>query len=432
MARVLVRYVCNSRYSQNKVAEMRPCFTKLNIVNQLYMKKKTYTYEPTLKLRSILPYALITLYLLICSLPSKSLAVQDSFEIRGSTAFKNIDVIYLSYYSSILKKRIDDSSKVIDGYFSFKGIAGDPAVAFLKYSRDRVIDHQMTIMFIEPTKMEIKLTNPPFEVTMISGSKTHFEYDSLYRSKKSLFAKYRQIIEDIEKGSGDKDELEKKLIPYNEGVKQFDLDFFAAHPHSFATGYLLQFYYRKLPAEELRKYYYNMNNKLRESIYGERLKELIPKIKLNLAGEVAPDFTAVSYTKELISLSKFQGRYILLDFWADWCVPCRKNFPSLIKLYNRYHEKGLEIIGVADNDFKQVAWQKAIKDDKVEIWHHVLRGLQKNETDEIDKTKSISDQYNVTLLPTKILIDQAGLIIGRYQGEKGDQDLETKLIEIFK
>jgi hypothetical protein len=175
------------------------------------MKKQLNFFILVGKLQFIIPPLLVAIFPLICSLPCKCQAVQDSFEIKGTAAIKNIDVVYLSYYSSILKKRIDDSSNVIDGYFFLKGIAGDPAVAFLKFSRDRVIDGQMTIMFIEPAQMEIKLTNLPFEVTMISGSKTHLEYDSLYKKKKLLFEKYKQIIEDLEKDLGDKDELEKIL-----------------------------------------------------------------------------------------------------------------------------------------------------------------------------------------------------------------------------
>jgi thiol-disulfide isomerase/thioredoxin len=371
-------------------------------------------------------------FLALCLYPltGKGQPLAKMFYLHGSAIVEKQDKVYFSYYSNTLQKGIDDSCKIIDGHFFFKGFTTDPAVAFVRLTRDRIVDDQTAIIFIEPVKMEIKLTSSPFEVVMISGSKTQSEYDSLNEEKKLLRKKYEQIITAFEKGNKDSPEI--KMEPYYEGLRQLDYNFFASHPHSFATGYLLQFYYRELSADALRKYYYNMDRALRSSIYGIRLKELIPKIKLTLPGKLAPEFTSTTYKNEILSLSNFHGRYVLLDFWADWCVPCRQNFPQLLKLYDKYHNKGLEIIGVADNDFQQEAWEKAIKNDKVGMWYHILRGLQKNKMEAIDKTNSINDKYNVSLLPTKILIDPSGIIIGRYEGTEGDKQLGIKLQEIFE
>ncbi|MEO6720483.1 MAG: TlpA disulfide reductase family protein [Ferruginibacter sp.] len=370
------------------------------------------------------------LALCLYPLSGKGQPLPKVFYLNGSAITEKQDKVYLSYYSNTLQKGINDSCKIIDGHFFFKGLTNDPAVAFVRLSRDRVVDDQTAIIFIEPVKMEIKLTSSPFEVVMSSGSKTQLEYDSLNEKKKLLREKYKQIITEFEKGNKDRPEI--KMEPFYEELRQLDYTFFASHPHSFATGYMLQFYYRQLSADALRKYYYNMDNTLRTSIYGIRLKDLIPKIKLTLPGKRAPEFTSTTYKNEPTSLSNFQGQYVLLDFWADWCVPCRQNFPHLLKLYAKYHNKGLEIIGVADNDFQQVAWKRAIENDKIGIWHNVLRGLQKSEMEAIDKTNSINDKYNVSLLPTKVLIDPSGIIIGRYEGTEGDEQLELKLKEIFE
>lgn len=377
-------------------------------------------------------FLVTAIILQLCPLNGKCQSLSNSFQMKGSTTIKGNEMVYITYYSDLTKKGVQDSSKIIDGHFSFKGAISNPAVAFIRLDRSKFVDNETAIMFIEPAMMEMNLVSNPFEVVMISGSKTQLEYEGLNRSKKNLSSKYKETIDSLKSGNGNKAELEIKIIPYYDEFKKLDIDFFTAHPHSFATGFLLQSYYRKLPADALRKYYYNMDATLRQSIYGIRLRELIPKIKVVLPGKIAPDFTSISYANEIIRLSKFQGRYVLLDFWADWCVPCRENFPHLINLYEKYHQKGLEIIGVADNDFKQEAWKKAIENDKVGIWYHILRGLQKNEMGVIDKTKSINDKYNTHVLPTKILIDQSGLIVGRYEGTDGDKELENKLREIFE
>jgi thiol-disulfide isomerase/thioredoxin len=120
----------------------------------------------------------------------------------------------------------------------------------------------------------------------------------------------------------------------------------------------------------------------------------------------------------------------LLDFWASWCVPCRKGNPHLIKLYNQYKEQGFEIIGISDDDSKVEAWHKAVEQDKIGIWKHVLRGMDiEKKMKGQSNPGDISEKYNISTLPTKILIDKNGKIIGRYGSE--EEDLDKKLAELM-
>ena len=123
---------------------------------------------------------------------------------------------------------------------------------------------------------------------------------------------------------------------------------------------------------------------------------------------------------------------MLLDFWASWCVPCRKGNPHLLSLYANYKDKGLEIIGISDDDKNPDAWKKAIEKDGIGVWKHVLRGMKQTPEGRADRSTSISDQYGTSTLPTKILIDPQGIIIGRY-GADGETDdaLDKKLAELF-
>ncbi len=375
----------------------------------------------------------ITLSLLF-SLYGKSQSLKDKFQIHGSIDIKQGDMIYLNYYSNLKEKGVNDSCKIQDGYFFFKGMISEPAVAFIKLSRDKNIDDKTAIMFIEPTNMKVKLCSNPFTVMMLSGSKTHIDFNSLNFKRKILNLKHKKIIEDFEKEKEyqKQDDLKINIDSLYAEIKQLEINFFATHPQSFVTGYLLQSYYRKLPPDSLQMYYNNMNEKLRKSIYGVQLKDQIYIKRSTMPAQKAPDFKTVTLDNKLIKLTDFEGRYVILDFWAHWCVPCRKSFPHLIGLFNKYHNKGLDIIGVADDDFMQDAWKKAIENDKVGIWYHILRGIKKNKVEEVDKTESINDAFNVNILPTKILIDQKGIIIGRYEGTEADHKLEKILQEIFK
>ncbi len=107
----------------------------------------------------------------------------------------------------------------------------------------------------------------------------------------------------------------------------------------------------------------------------------------------------------------------------------------MIRLYNTYNNKGLEIIGVSDDDSNHGAWKKAVEQDKIGIWHHVLRGLNMDlRMKNLPNPEDISEKYGISSLPTKILIDPTGKIIGRYGDNNGgsDQDLDKKLEELLK
>ncbi len=371
---------------------------------------------------------------LVFSINVISQPVGQSFQIDGTLISPVYGTIYFSYYSSIRKKRIDDSCKIVRGKFAFRGMLSEPAVAFLSLTKEIPINSQTTNMFIEPGLMKLKLTTDPVKVKMISGKKTQSEYENLNAKKKILETIYKKTIAEFEteEDGKRKDEIEIELAPYYKATRQLDIDFFTTHPQSFVTGFLLQYYYRSISIDSLQAYYNAMGEILKESIYGDQLQDIIQRKILRVSGKKAPDFTSLTNSRQIISLSDFKGRYVILDFWAHWCVPCRQSLPGLIQLFNKYHDKGLEIIGVADDDTSQDEWKQAIENDKVGIWYNVLRGLKKSALGDIDKTKSINDLYNVNLLPTKILIDQSGSIIGTYVGTEADEKLEKKLQKIFE
>lgn len=148
------------------------------------------------------------------------------------------------------------------------------------------------------------------------------------------------------------------------------------------------------------------------------------KKKLNAAkqfskGGQAPDFTSQTPEGEDFSLSDLKGKVVLLDFWASWCGPCRRENPNVVKMYNKYHEKGFDVLGIS-LDRKKDAWTKAIKADKL-TWHHVsdLKGW----------SNEVSKLYGVRSIPHTILLDREGKIIAK--NLRGPA-LEAKLKELFE
>jgi thiol-disulfide isomerase/thioredoxin len=365
----------------------------------------------------------------VCAQP-----IKNNFELNGKIYGLNTGMIYLGYYINKEQRVINDSSLIIDGVFSFKGSISEPAVAFINLSRNGAIGANGTEIFIEPAVMNVSLQTSKFYEVHLTGSIAQKEYEDLRAIKMSIKEKYKQQWNQWtdENFSGNRDSLGTVLTPLFDSLKKTDFTFFLSHPTSYVTAYFLQQHMSDLPIDSLTFIYTRLGNKLQQNIIGKRIFERISQQKSGSPGSMAKYFFAKDVNGNPVLSKLFKGRYLLLDFWASWCVPCRKNNPHLISVYKKYKGKGLAVIGIADDDGDTAAWKRAIETDSVGIWNHVLRGLNK-----IAKLKGerndedISEKFGVEVIPTMILIDKNGMIIGRYKGADDNPVLDKKLSEIF-
>ncbi len=349
---------------------------------------------------------------------------KDVFHLKGSIVTTEPMVIYVSYYSYISDIGVTDSCEVINGQFEFTGKINSPTIAFIRCDNSRVIDLKTVTVFLEPTEMEASLNREPFEVIRFDGSQTQLDYDSLMKRKSAITQHYKSVLEDLQIASelAKRDSLRKRLLPFYEEQQKEDLLFINRNPSSFISGYLLQSYYR-LPIDTLKRFYSSMDEKLKNSLFGKQLATVLRQKSANTAGKLAVDFYTNDVKGKPLRLSDYRGKYVLLDFWASWCVPCRAGNPHLVNLYKVYKNKGLVIIGISSDEKSQEAWKRAIIKDKLK-WVHVLRGA-KSETD----TSNLNYKFSVNSIPTKILIDKNGAIIGRWDGqtEQNDNDMDEVL-----
>lgn len=193
--------------------------------------------------------------------------------------------------------------------------------------------------------------------------------------------------------------------------------FIARHPDSFVSLYELNDMEQLYSVDSYANAFNTLTERLKSSMMGREIRVRIKQAKLTPTGKVASDFMRKNQFGEMIRLSDYRGKLVLLDFWGSWCVPCRQTHPHLKELYAQYKSKGLEIVAVANEkgntDIGKQNWLAAIKKDNIN-WVHVLNNEGSGDPD-------ITIVYGITSYPTKLLLDKNGKILMRVSSGLNDE-----------
>ena len=233
--------------------------------------------------------------------------------------------------------------------------------------------------------------------------------------------------------SANRDSISKLMEPLLKIRNERQKEYMEKYPSTALAAYLLRMETGRMTLEQMKEAYGKFDATAKETSAAKEIASEIAVLERVMPGKPAPEIAKNDLvTGKPFALSSLKGKVVLLDFWASWCVPCRKSNPHVKALYEKYRKKGFDVVYVADNDSNPEEALKAIEKDGIKKYHHVLRGLKmmkdaNGKMTGFDKSEDVSEQYAIHFLPTKYLIDREGNIIGKVE----DETLDAKLKEIF-
>ena len=357
-----------------------------------------------MKKKNLLSYAL----LISMSLTSLLARAQNT-ELVGKIKGLSGDTINIAYY----KNGVYKTDTVIAGkdIFIWKGNLNAPQQIGV------TVCHNSSSYFIDPGHMTLTGIKGSTESFKISGSQMQQDADAFVVSIKDLIDQQDSLYV----GYAGLSDTEKAVIKkkrgdiYKQRISRAN-QFIADHPKSFFSLYMIPMY--NTDYADIKSLYEKLDESIKQSDSGKKLAQRMEVLKKSLIGTQMIDFTQNDINGKPIKFSSFKGKYVLVDFWASWCGPCRAENPNVLKTYNAFKDKGFTVVGISLDD-KATNWKKAVRDDKMP-WTQLsdLKGW-KNE---------VSTYFGIQAIPSNLLIDPSGKIVAKdLRGEM----LENKLKELL-
>ena len=361
--------------------------------------------------------------------------VGNEFKIVGTVSPDfNGQKVYLA--KTISEEVMDklDSTTVKNGKFTFSGVADKPEQRLI-YFEDKLMDGQIAI-YTEKGNITVKVNAEDITKSVVGGTINNNALAKLnvilveVGEKEEAFKDEHMDNFSKAKAEGDTETQNRIIQEYSKLTKEHNKNYIAfieENPNSLICAELFPILLKDqdAKAKDLKPIYDKMGSAPKATEMGQKVEEYLDQMLINEkameateVGKTAPDFSATTPNGKTLSLNQAKGKVTIIDFWASWCGPCRKENPNVVAMYNELHGKGLNIIGVSlDKD--DAKWKGAIEKDNL-TWQHIsnLQGWD----------EPIAKQYGVTSIPATVILDKNGVIVAR---DLRGEELKAKVKELL-
>ena len=307
-------------------------------------------------------------------------------------------------------------AKSSGGRFTLKGKLTEANLYYLTVEGNP----QRLYLFVEPAVITIDGNKDSVNTARVGGSRSNQDFAEFNRTFNPLFMRAQELAQKINGGDPDPTGVLRPEYASLMRKMQDQTDAFVDNHNqsvvaAFAAMVMTQVTEDVFVTEER---YQSLSPAVQQSYFGRMLQQHITEGKIGAVGTDAIDFTQNDTTGSPVSLSSFRGKYVLVDFWASWCKPCRMENPNVVEAYRKYQAKNFTVLGVS-LDRARDPWLQAIKDDRL-TWTHV--------SDLKFWNNEAAAKYRISSIPQNFLVGPDGKIIARnLRGEELQQRLAILL-----